>query len=154
MAHGAWHMAHGTWLPGPGIAIVRRQPLMARDYTKLRVFHQAHALVLAIYQETRGFPRDEWFGLRLQMRRAAVSIPSNLVEGSARVGDPEYGNFCNIARGSAAELRYLIGLATELGYLKDPAATALSQTSLSVIRQLERLVQTLKPRRRVQSHEP
>jgi four helix bundle protein len=107
---------------------------------------QSHELVLQIYTETRDLPRDEWFGLRLQLRRAAVSIPSNLVEGTARVGDAEYGNLCNIARGSAAEVTYLIGLATALGYLKDPAATTLANTSVSVVRQLERLVQTLKPR--------
>ena len=48
---------------------------MSRDYRKLRVFHESHALAAAIYQHTRGFPRDEWFGLRAQMRRAAVSVP-------------------------------------------------------------------------------
>jgi four helix bundle protein len=57
---------------------------MARDYRKLRVFHEAHALVLAIYRETKTFPRDEWFGIRVQLRRAAVSVAANLVEGSAR----------------------------------------------------------------------
>jgi hypothetical protein len=53
---------------------------MARDHRKLRVFHDAHALTLAIYKQTIGFPRDEWYALRQQMRRAAVSIPSNIVE--------------------------------------------------------------------------
>jgi four helix bundle protein len=66
---------------------------MARDHRKLRVFHESHQLTIAIYKETRDFPKDEWFGLRAQMRRAAVSIPSNLVEGSARRSDGEYLNF-------------------------------------------------------------
>jgi four helix bundle protein len=57
---------------------------MSRDHEKLRVFHDAHALTTAIHQHTRGFPRDEWFDLRAQMRRAAVSIACNAVEGSAR----------------------------------------------------------------------
>jgi four helix bundle protein len=59
---------------------------MARDHRKLRVFQDAHQLTLAIYKHTCNFPRDEWFGL-LQMRRASVSIPSNIVEGNARRTD-------------------------------------------------------------------
>jgi len=57
---------------------------MSRDHRKLRVFHDAHSLTLAIYKHTRNFPKDEWFGIRSQIRRAAVSVPSNLVEGNAR----------------------------------------------------------------------
>jgi four helix bundle protein len=57
---------------------------MSRNHRKLRVFEDAHELTLAIYKRTREFPKDEWFGIRGQMRRAAVSIPSNIVEGSAR----------------------------------------------------------------------
>jgi hypothetical protein len=53
---------------------------VSRDHRKLRVFHDAHNLTLAIYRETKNFPKDEWFGLRLQMRRAAVSTPSNIVK--------------------------------------------------------------------------
>lgn len=57
---------------------------------KLRVFHDAHALTLAIYKNTRNFPKDEWFGIRAQLRRAAVSVPSNLVEGNARSTTRDY----------------------------------------------------------------
>ena len=89
---------------------------MARDHRQLRVFGDAHQLTLSIYKWTRNFPRDEWFGLRLQMRRASVSIPSNIVEGNARRTTKEYLNFLNVARGSAGELLYLIGLSSELGY--------------------------------------
>src|SRR5262245_29409535 len=95
---------------------------MARDHRKLRVFHGAHALVLAIYKNAQHFPRDEWFGLRTQLRRAAVSIPSNIVEGSARSKHGEYVNFLNIARGSAGELSYLVTLSDELGYLSSEAS--------------------------------
>src|SRR5687767_3941472 len=90
---------------------------MARDHRRLRVFQEAHELTLAIYKETQNFPRDEWFGIRAQIRRAAVSIPSNIVEGCARVGTREYVNFLNIAKGSAAEAAYLVRLAGELGHL-------------------------------------
>src|SRR5512145_2784325 len=90
---------------------------MARDHRRLRAFNEAHQLILAIYKETQSFPRDEWFGMRAQIRRAAVSIASNLVEGSARRGGREYVHFVNVSRGSAAEVVYLITLASELGYL-------------------------------------
>ena len=57
---------------------------MASDHRKLRVFHEAHRLTLAIYKHTKNFPKEEWYGLRAQIRKAAVSIPTNIVEGSAR----------------------------------------------------------------------
>jgi four helix bundle protein len=89
---------------------------MARDHRKLRVFADAHQLTLLIYKHTRHFPRDEWYVTRLQMRKAAVSVPSNLVEGSARRTTREYVNFLNISRASAAELNYLIDLTAELSF--------------------------------------
>jgi four helix bundle protein len=90
---------------------------MARDHRKLRVFHDAHGEVLSIYKHTRNFPRDEWYALRVQMRRAAVSVPANIVEGNARRTTREYVHFLNVARGSAAEITCLVDLAAELGYL-------------------------------------
>jgi four helix bundle protein len=88
---------------------------MSRDHRNLRVFHQAHKLTLAIYQHTRDFPRDEWFGIRARIRRAAVSVPSNVVEGSARTGEKDYLRFLHIALGSACEVKYLASLTSELG---------------------------------------
>ena len=66
---------------------------MARDHRRLRVFLESHELTIAIYKETRNFPRDEWFGLRPQLRRASASIPSNIVEGSTRRATREYLTF-------------------------------------------------------------
>jgi four helix bundle protein len=66
---------------------------MARDHRKLRVFHNAHKLVLAVYRLTHCFPQHEWYALRQQVRRAATSIPSNIVEGSARRTTKEYVHF-------------------------------------------------------------
>ena len=114
---------------------------MSRDPNKLRVFHDAHELTLAIYRETRDFPRDEWFGIRAQMRRAAVSVPSNLVEGSARSGDRDYLKFLHVALGSACEVRYLTTLTRELGYATAPSWTEIESRSGAVVRQLQRLVQ-------------
>ena len=100
---------------------------MSRDHTRLRVFHDAHSLALAIYAATKDFPRDEWFGLRMQMRRAAASIPTNLVEGNARRTTRDYCNFLNVALGSASELAYLVKLSTELHLFREDAGLALTQ---------------------------
>src|SRR5687767_5344980 len=81
-----------------------------RDHRKLRVFHDAHALVLETYRQTRDFPHEERFGLRSQLRRAAVSVPSNIVEGSSRGSVREYLHFLQIAFGSCCELQYLLAL--------------------------------------------
>jgi four helix bundle protein len=116
---------------------------VARDHRKLRVLHDAHQLVLAIYQQTKAFPKDEWFGMRLQMRRAAVSVPTNIVEGSARRSTSEYLQFVNVARGSAGEVHYLIALAAELGLLAADVFKVLNEKADHVVRQLERLLQEL-----------
>ena len=116
---------------------------MSRDHGKLRVFHDTHTLTLAIYEHTREFPRDEWFGLRAQMRRAAVSTASNLVEGNARGSTRDYVRFLHMALGSACELKYLAALTLELGYVNRlPWAEVLKQCD-AVVRQLERLVQRM-----------
>ena len=116
---------------------------MARDHRRLRAFNEAHQLILAIYKETQSFPRDEWFGMRAQIRRAAVSVASNIVEGSARRGGREYVHFVNVSRGSAAEVAYLITLASELGYLSASAQERLQTKCDRLVPQLERLVQRI-----------
>ena len=116
---------------------------MSRDHRKLRVFHQAHNLTLAIYRHTNDFPRDEWFGVRAQIRRGAISVPSNLVEGNARSGERDYLRFLNIALGSACEVKYLASLASELGYAREAEWNAVIGQSDAVVRQLQRLVQQM-----------
>lgn len=116
---------------------------MSRDYRHLRVFVDADALVIDIYQSTRDFPASERYGLSLQMRRAAVSVPANLVEGSARRSTKEFVNFVNIAAGSAAEVRYLAQLAMRLGFLPEQDATRLAAAYTIVCAKLGALMRSL-----------
>ena len=117
---------------------------MARDHRRLRVFQVAHKLAASIYKETQQFPRDEWYGLRAQLRRAAVSVATNVVEGNARHSAFEYVHFLNIARGSAAETAYLVMLASELGYFPAHVVKSLQSEYERLIPQLEALVQKMR----------
>jgi four helix bundle protein len=83
----------------------------------LEVFKLAYGLVLRVYEVTRAFPRAETFGLVAQVRRAAASVPANLVEGAGRLNRAEYRQFAGIAKGSAAEASYHLLLARDLGYV-------------------------------------
>ena len=88
-----------------------------QSFRKLRVWQRAHWVVLDIYRETRAFPEDERFGLVSQMRRAAVSVSTNIAEGARRESRPEYARFLNIAEGSASESEALLLIAQDLGLL-------------------------------------
>ena len=88
-----------------------------RDHRKLRAFELADELVMMTYQMTQEFPKEELYGLTSQVRRAALSIPSNIVEGCAREGKGEYLHFLSIAFGSLRELQYQLDLSNRLGYL-------------------------------------
>jgi four helix bundle protein len=90
----------------------------AKTYRDLKVWQNAHALVMEIYAATKFFPNDELFGLTSQLRRATVSIPSNIAEGFARWGANDKAKFYNYAEGSLTEIDYQLYLAQELGYAK------------------------------------
>ena len=117
---------------------------MSRDHRKLHVFQDAtHKLVLAIYRATKEFPREEWYGLRAQMRRAATSVPSNLVEGNARSSTRDYLKFLYIALGSACERLCLIQLTEDLGYAGGKSWREIERQADSVVRRLQRLTQSM-----------
>ena len=92
---------------------------MRRKHRELVVWQRAIVLVEMVYQVTGSFPTSERFGLSGQLRRAAVSVPSNIAEGYARVGTRQLLHFLSIAAGSLSELDTLIELAQRLGYLND-----------------------------------
>lgn len=88
----------------------------AKTFRDLVVWRKAHEFVLAVYRFTGGFPRQETYGLAIQMRRAAVSIPANIAEGFAKLGKADKARFMNISEGSVEECRYYLILAEDLGY--------------------------------------
>jgi four helix bundle protein len=88
-----------------------------KDFRQLKVWEEAHQLVLAIYAATAGFPSEERFGLTFQIRRASASIPTNIAEGCGRVGDGEFQRFLQIAMGSVSEVDYQLLLARDLGFV-------------------------------------
>ncbi|MCC6389114.1 MAG: four helix bundle protein [Bryobacterales bacterium] len=88
----------------------------ARTFHDLLVWRKAHGFVLEVYALTATFPKSETYGLMLQMRRAAVSIPANIAEGFRRRGKADKARFLNIAEGSVEECRYFLILTRDLGY--------------------------------------
>ena len=116
---------------------------MSRDPRKLRVFHIADDLVTDIYRATSSFPSDERFGLQAQLRRAAVSVACNIVEGSARRTTGEYLHFLNIANGSSAEARYLLEVSWRLKLLTDANHQTLTVRYTDLLKGLQKLIAAL-----------
>lgn len=106
------------------------------NFRELRVWQTAMELVVAVYDLTRSFPPEERYGLVNQMRRAAVSIPSNIAEGNARESSKEYFKHLSIAQGSLAELQTQLEIALRLGFTEGAVAQQCIDTSVSVARQL------------------
>jgi len=102
-----------------------------RGHYQLEAWRTARALVRNVYVLTQHFPREEMFGLTVQLRRAAVSIPSNIAEGAARTGSREFAQFLNVARGSVSELETQLLIASDLGYVRssDPVFQMVDRVS-------------------------
>lgn len=114
-----------------------------RDYKDLTVWQKAMELVKKIYIFTKKFPKEEQFGLTNQMRRSAVSIPSNISEGWMRQHTKEYIQFIYHALGSSGELDTQVIISKELGYLKPAEQTEISENVDHIIRMLRNLVKSL-----------
>jgi four helix bundle protein len=117
-----------------------------RDHNKLRAFQLADSLVIAVYEATRRFPADERFGLTTQLRRGAVSVASNIVEGCARTTEAEYLHFLVIAFGSARELNYQLSLSHRLGFVSSRDYDSLRVGSDEVCRVLNALIRSFRRR--------
>jgi four helix bundle protein len=115
-----------------------------RDHAKLRTFELADEVAVLIYRATRGFPKEEIYGLTSQMRRAAVSVPSNIVEGCARESQVEYLRFLEIAFGSLRELHYQFGLAMRLGYTDEPGVSECDAKMMETEKVLGALIRSMR----------
>ena len=115
-----------------------------RDHRKLRAFELADTLAVEIYQATVEFPKAEQFGLMAQMRRASVSVASNIVEGCVRQTEGDYLRFLDIAYGSAMEVGYQLSLARRLGFLDEHAYDNVRALCEETSRVLNGLIQSLR----------
>jgi four helix bundle protein len=116
------------------------RPEKINSYRDLLVRQKGMALAKQVYRLTHSFPLEERFGLVTQMRRAAVSVPSNIAEGQARHGKREFVQFLSHAEGSLAELDTQLALAVEFGYPRDPAASQ----SIALVGELQRMLASLR----------
>ena len=117
---------------------------MQNQFQDLKVWQKARVLVKKVYETTKKFPSDELYGLTSQMRRAAVSVPLNIAEGTGRYHKKEYTHFLYMARGSIYELLTLILLAADLEYLQEPEAEMLSESSGEITAMLNGLIKSLR----------
>ena len=114
-----------------------------QEPTNLLVFKKSHELVLDIYNVTKTFPKDEQYALVSQMKRAASSVPTNIIEGKARGSAKEYKRFLLISRGSLEELKYHLLLAKDLGYINEIQYNALTNSTAEIGRMLAGLIKSI-----------
>jgi four helix bundle protein len=115
-------------------------------FTDLKVWQRSHSLALRVYRLTKALPGDEKYGLISQLRRAAVSVPTNIAEGSKREGNQDFARFLNIAEGSLAETEYLIMLSRDLDYLTPTSVAPLLSEIKEVARMLHYLRMKVEPK--------
>jgi four helix bundle protein len=115
-----------------------------QHFRNLLVWQGAMQLARRVYEETQGFPKDETFGLRNQIRRAAVSVPSNIAEGHGRVTDQAFGSFLAHARGSLYEVETRVQLSADLRYLSTQTASELIAECAEIGRLLNGLLRKLR----------
>jgi len=115
-----------------------------KDFRNLKVWEKAHQLTLKIYKVTEEFPREELYGLTSQIRRACISIPTNIAEGCVRSSDADFSRFLYIAVGSTSELEYLILLSMDLKIIKSELHLELNNEINEIKKMLISMIQKLK----------
>jgi len=115
-----------------------------KDFRQLKVWEKSHQLALAIYKETKNFPKEELYGLTSQIHRASMSIPTNIAEGCGRNTDAEFARFLQIAMGSASETEYQLLLSHDLGFLNKGQYEKLNTDVTEIKRMLASLLKTLR----------
>ena len=116
---------------------------MSRDHRKLLVFQESDRLVLDVYRATTTMPEQERFGLQAQIRRAAVSVACNIVEGAARLTTAEYRRFLSIAYGSAREVEYLLSVSSRLQFVVSAESDPLCKRYSGVQAALWKIMQAM-----------
>lgn len=119
---------------------------MLKNYSELKVWQRAYQLCLEIYKTTQKFPKEERYGLTSQIRRAAVSVPSNIAEGYGRKTTPEYIHSLYVAYGSHCELETQMLLSGDLGYIKADDIKKLKENIEEIERMLKALIKSLENR--------
>ena len=127
---------------------------MARSYRELLVWQKAKALAAQIYRATEPFPKPETYGLTSQIRRAAVSVPSNIAEGQGRLTSGEFCHFLGQARGSLLELDTQLAIALDLTYLRPDQNEFLDHEIYQVLGLLNRLIESLRKGRGLPGSKP
>ncbi len=117
-----------------------------QDFRKLKVWQRAHDVTLLCYSLTRSFPKEELFGLTSQMRRASVSIGSNIAEGCGRQSNADFARLLHFAQGSASELEYQCLLSHDLGLLTKDEHRKIESGVVEVKKMLSALLKSVTPR--------
>jgi four helix bundle protein len=118
--------------------------MAVKDYRELIAWQKAVDLVEAVYRATRSFPREEIYGLTSQIRRAVVSVPSNVAEGQARNSTADFLHFLSIARGSLKEVETQVIIARRLGYIDEKLERDLTSLTEEVSRLISGLIRSLR----------
>ncbi len=115
-----------------------------KSFEDLNVWQISHNLVLKIYNFSKNFPKDEIYGLTLQIRKTAVSVPANIAEGFGRINPKEMIHFYNISLGSISELKYFIILIRDLNFIDKETFEDLNEKCSSITKMLQKFIKSIK----------